>query len=140
MSDDRTASELIDERIAALADWRGEALALVRAVIRRAEPAVVEEWKWRGVPVWSADGILCTGETYKAAVKLTFMHGAALADPEELFNASLAGGIRRAIDLHEGEPVNEPALAALIQAAAALNRDRATQRPPRRSRNNAAAT
>ena len=133
MSDDGpSASALIDGRIAALADWRGETLARVRAVIRRAEPAVVEEWKWRGVPVWSLAGILCTGETYKAVVKLTFAHGAALADPSGLFNASLEGGTRRAIDLREGESVDEPALAALIQAAAAFNQARAARRPRKR--------
>lgn len=115
------ASGLIDARIAALDDWRGKTLAQVRAVIRTAVPDVVEEWKWRGVPVWSHDGIICTGETYKAVVKLTFAKGAALKDPAGLFNASLDGNVRRAIDLHEGEAVNEAALAALARAAAALN-------------------
>ena len=118
---DKSASERIDERIAALSDWRGKMLARVRAVILRAVPDVAEEWKWRGVPVWSSHGILCTGETYKDKVKLTFAKGAALDDPAGLFNASLDGNVRRAIDLHEGEAVNEVALAALVQAAAALN-------------------
>jgi hypothetical protein len=115
------ASALIDARIASLGDWRGQTLAQVRAVIRRALPEVVEEWKWRGVPVWSQSGILCTGETYKAAVKLTFAKGAALPDPAGLFNASLDGNVRRAIDIHEGGAVNEEALAGLVRAAAALN-------------------
>lgn len=115
------ASALIDGRIAELADWRGQTLAHVRALIRAADPDVVEEWKWRGVPVWSHDGILCTGETYKAVVKLTFAHGAALPDPAGLFNASLEGNTRRAIDLRETGVLNEPAFKALIQAAVARN-------------------
>jgi hypothetical protein len=115
-------SELIDARIAALGDWRGETLARVRRIIRATDPAIVEEWKWRGVPVWSRAGIVCTGETYKAAVKLTFAHGAALDDPAGVFNASLEGGTRRAIDIHEGESVDEAALAALVRAAVARNR------------------
>lgn len=116
-----SASELIDARIAALQDWRGETLARVRAVIKDAIPGVIETWKWRGVPVWERDGIICTGEVYKAAVKLTFARGAALDDPSRLFNASLEGGVRRAIDIREGEKIDEKALAALARAAAALN-------------------
>ena len=114
-------SRLIDGRIKELGDWRGEALARVRAVIKAADPEVVEEWKWRGVPVWEHDGIICTGETYKAVVKLTFGKGAALPDPSKLFNSSLEGNVRRAIDIHEGEKINEKALKALIGAAVALN-------------------
>jgi hypothetical protein len=116
-----SAARLIDQRIKDLDDWRGETLARVRALIRTAVPGVVEEWKWRGVPVWSSDGILCTGETYKAVVKLTFFKGAALPDPKGLFNSSLDGNVRRAIDIAEGEAVDEAALTALVQAAAALN-------------------
>jgi hypothetical protein len=115
------ASRLIDARIAELGDWRGTALAHMRALIQQADPEVVEEWKWR-VPVWSRDGIICTGETYKRAVKLTFAKGASLADPSGLFNASLEGNTRRAIDIHEGDAVDEAAFKALIRAAAALNR------------------
>ncbi|WP_085639195.1 MULTISPECIES: DUF1801 domain-containing protein [unclassified Pseudomonas] len=117
----QSASVLIDRRIAELADWRGETLAHVRALIHQAVPEVVEEWKWRGVPVWSCGGILCTGETYKSAVKLTFAKGAALDDPAGLFNASLEGNTRRAIDVHEGERLDEAAFKALIRSAAALN-------------------
>lgn len=116
-----SASELIDAKIKELGDWRGATLARVRAVIRQADPDVVETVKWRGVPVWEHGGILCTGETYKAVVKLTFAKGAALDDPAGLFNASLEGNTRRAIDLREGDSVDEAALMALIQAAAALN-------------------
>jgi hypothetical protein len=115
-------SQLIDARIAELGDWRGETLASVRALIKEAAPDVVEEWKWRGVPVWSDHGILCTGETYKAVVKLTFAKGASLLDPTALFNSSLEGNTRRAIDIHEGEPVNAEALKVLVRAAVALNR------------------
>ena len=115
------ASRLIDERIAALGDWRGETLVRVCAIIRQADPAVVEEVKWRGTPVWSHGGIICTGETYKAYVKLTFAKGASLPDPAGLFNASLDGNTRRAIDLREGEAMDEAALAELIRAAAAHN-------------------
>ncbi len=125
-----TASQLIDARIAALNDWRGATLARVRAIIRQADPEAVEEWKWRGVPVWSHDGILCTGETYKAVVKLTFAKGASLDDPAGLFNSSLEGNTRRAIDIHEGETIDEAALGALIRAAAALN----ARKPPARAR------
>jgi len=116
-----TPSDLIDARIQELADWRGETLARVRALIRQADPDVVEEWKWRGVPVWAHAGIICTGETYKAVVKLTFAKGAALEDPAGLFNSSLEGNTRRAIDIHEGEKIDETALQALIRAAVALN-------------------
>ncbi|WP_425230911.1 DUF1801 domain-containing protein [Sphingomonas sp.] len=115
------AATEIDARIAALGDWRGAALAQVRAVVKQALPGVVEGWKWRGVPTWEQDGILCTGETYKDKVKLTFAHGAALPDPAGLFNASLEGNVRRAIDLRDGDTVDEAALAALLHAAAALN-------------------
>ncbi len=114
-------SEEIDAKIAALSDWRGEALARVRALIKAADPEVVEEVKWRGVPVWSNAGILCTGETYKASVKLTFAKGASLEDPTGLFNSSLEGNTRRAIDLREGEAIDEEAFKALIRAAVALN-------------------
>ena len=115
-----TASALIDARIAQLGDWRGEVLARLRAVITSADPGVTEEWKW-DVPVWSHSGIICTGETYKKAVKLTFAKGASLKDPSGLFNSSLEGKVRRAIDVHEGDVVNEKALKALIQSAVALN-------------------
>jgi hypothetical protein len=121
MTDPETPSALIDARIASLNDWRGETLARVRALIHQALPDVVETWKWRGVPVWEHGGILCTGETYKTAVKLTFAKGAALADPAGLFNASLDGNTRRAIDLHQGEALNEAAFQALIRAAAEAN-------------------
>ncbi|EJC79618.1 hypothetical protein Rleg4DRAFT_1214 [Rhizobium leguminosarum bv. trifolii WSM2297] len=114
-------SQLIDARIEELKDWRGDMLARVRALIKQAEPEVVEEWKWRGVPVWERSGIICTGETYKSAVKLTFAKGASLPDPSGLFNSSLDGNIRRAIDFHEGDEIDEEALKALFRAAAALN-------------------
>ena len=117
-------SQLIDARIKELGDWRGRMLARVRALIQEADPEVVEEWKWRGVPVWSHDGILCTGETYKAVVKLTFAKGAALDDPAGLFNSSLDGNTRRAIDIREGAAIDEAALKALIRAAVALNGSR----------------
>ena len=116
-----SASQLIDAKIKALDDWRGETLARVRTLIKQADPEVVEELKWRGVPVWSHAGILCTGETYKNAVKLTFAKGASLEDPSGLFNASLDGNTRRAIDIHEGDRIDETALKALIRAAVALN-------------------
>lgn len=122
------ASALIDARIRELDDWRGETLARLRAIVRAAAPDVVEEWKWRGVPVWSDHGIVCTGETYKAAVKMTFAKGASLDDPSGLFNASLEGNTRRAIDFHEGDTIDEPALRALIAAAVALNRARIVKR------------
>ena len=120
-----TPSGLIDARIRELDDWRGRMLARVRALIRQADPDVVEEWKWRGVPVWSHDGLICTGETYKAVVKLTFAKGASLDDPAGLFNSSLEGNVRRAIDLHESDDLDETAFKALVQAAVALNRSRA---------------
>jgi hypothetical protein len=116
-----TPSQLIDARIQELDDWRGEMLARIRALIKQADPDVVEEWKWRGVPVWSHAGIICTGETYKNAVKMTFAKGASLEDPSGLFNSSLEGNTRRAIDLHEGDKINATALKALIRAAVALN-------------------
>jgi hypothetical protein len=119
--DDITPSQRIDARIAELDDWRGETLAQIRAVITRADPDLVEEWKWRGVPVWSHAGIVCTGETYKNAVKMTFAKGASLADPSGLFNSSLDGNTRRAIDIHEGDQIDEDALTALIQAAVEFN-------------------
>lgn len=115
-------SRLIDARIKELGDWRGNTLAHVRALIHQAIPDVVEEWKWRGVPVWYRDGMICTGETYKSVVKVTFAKGAALKDPSGLFNSSLDGNVRRAIDLHEGEEIDESAFKALIHAAAELNR------------------
>jgi hypothetical protein len=114
-------SRLIDAKIAELGDWRGKALSHIRALIRQADPDVVEEWKWRGVPVWSHAGIICTGETYKSLVKLTFAKGASLEDPSALFNASLEGNTRRAIDLHEGDHIDADAFKALIRAAVALN-------------------
>jgi len=114
-------SRLIDARIEELADWRGETLAQVRALIKQADPQVVEEWKWRGVPVWSHAGIICTGETYKKVVKMTFAKGASLEDPSGLFNSSLDGNTRRAIDVHEGEQIDEQALKALVREAVALN-------------------
>lgn len=122
------ASELIDARIKELSDWRGETLARIRALIRQADPEVVEEWKWRGVPVWSHAGIICTGETYKSVVKMTFAQGASLEDPSGLFNSSLEGNTRRAIDVHEGEQLDETALQALIGAAVALNLSRVAAR------------
>lgn len=115
------ASRRIDARIQELGDWRGAMLARLRALIKQADPAVIEEWKWRGVPVWSHDGIICTGETYKQIVKLTFFKGAQLEDPKQLFNASLEGNARRAIDLREGDRIDEAAFKALIREAAALN-------------------
>ena len=127
-----SSSRLIDARIAALGDWRGETLARVRSLIKEADPEVVEEWKWRGVPVWEHAGIICTGETYKTVVKLTFAKGASLKDPSGLFNSSLEGNTRRAIDFHEGDRINERALKALIRAAVALNTSaRTTARPIR---------
>jgi hypothetical protein len=120
-SQGQSASKLIANRIAELGDWRGETLRRMRKLIREAIPGVVEEWKWRGTPVWSHDGIICTGESYKQAVKLTFAKGASLKDPARLFNASLDGNVRRAIDIHEGEKVAESAFKALVRQAAALN-------------------
>jgi hypothetical protein len=124
------ASKLIDARIESLGDWRGKTLAKIRALIKAAAPDVVEEWKWRGVPVWSDGGILCTGETYKDTVKMTFAKGASLDDPARLFNSSLEGNTRRAIDLHEGDTIDGKALKALVRAAVALNRSK----PPARKR------
>ena len=129
-----SASQLIDARIKELNDWRGETLARVRSLIKDADPEVVEEWKWRGVPVWSHTGILCTGETYKTVVKLTFAKGAALDDPSRLFNSSLEGSTRRAIDIHEGEPIDGEALKALIRAAVALNTSKPAAARPARSK------
>ena len=124
---EQTASSLIDAKIKALDDWRGERLARIRAVIKQADPEIVEEVKWRGVPVWSHAGIICTGETYKSAVKMTFAKGASLPDPSKLFNSSLEGNTRRAIDIHESEKINEKALKALIRAAVALNTSKQTR-------------
>lgn len=118
-------SRLIDARIKELDDWRGKTLSHVRALIKQADPEVVEEWKWRGVPVWSHDGLICTGETYKSVVKLTFLKGASLNDPSGLFNSSLEGNARRAIDFHQGDEIDEDAFKTLIRAAAALNRSSA---------------
>lgn len=123
------ASELIDKRIAELGDWRGETLSRMRKLIRDADPDVVEEWKWMGTPVWSHDGIICTGESYKSVVKLTFAKGASLQDPTKLFNASLDGNTRRAIDIHEGAEVDEDAFKTLIGAAIALNTSGAKAKP-----------
>jgi hypothetical protein len=120
----RPPSELIDERIASLDDWRGDTLSRMRELIRKADPDVVEEWKWKGTPVWSHDGIICTGESYKSVVKLTFAKGASLPDPAGLFNSSLDGNVRRAIDIREGEKVDAAAFKALIRAAVALNTSR----------------
>jgi len=138
---DASPSQLIDARIKALGDWRGEALARVRALIKEADPEMVEEVKWRkpsngmlGVPVWEHDGIICTGETYKAAVKLTFARGASLEDPKGLFNSSLEGNVRRAIDIHDGDRIDEKALKALIRAAVALNVSAGATAGPVRSR------
>ena len=125
LEEQRTPSELIDGRIEELGDWRGAMLSRLRGVIKEADPDVVEEWKWRGVPVWSHDGLICTGETYKSVVKMTFAKGAALKDPSGLFNSSLDGNTRRAIDFHEGEKIDEKALKTLIRAAVALNKSKA---------------
>ena len=132
---DESPARLIDARIAELDDWRGEMLARLRALIQQADPEVVEERKWRGVPVWSHDGLICTGETYKTVVKLTFLKGAALPDPSGLFNSSLSGHARRAIDLHEGEAIDENAFTALIRAAVSLNQS--SRRAPDLRRNGA---
>ena len=129
---EKSPSQMIDERIRELGDWRGKMLSRLRALIKQADPEVVEEWKWRGVPVWSHAGMICTGETYKNVVKMTFAKGASLEDPSGLFNSSLEGNTRRAIDLHEGDKIDEKALKALIRAAVALNTSvRATARPVR---------
>ena len=121
----KSPSKMIDDRIKELGDWRGKMLSRLRALIKQADPKVVEEWKWRGVPVWSHDGIICTGETYKDVVKMTFAKGAALEDPAGLFNSSLEGNTRRAIDFHAGEKIDEAALKALVRAAVKLNASRA---------------
>jgi len=121
----KSPSQLIDARIKELGDWRGKMLSRLRALIKEADPEVVEEWKWRGVPVWSHDGLICTGETYKSIVKMTFAKGAALKDPSRLFNSSLEGNTRRAIDFHEGDKIDEKALKTLIRAAASLNKSKA---------------
>jgi hypothetical protein len=128
-----SASALIDERIKELGDWRGKMLAKVREIIHEADPGIVEEWKWMGTPVFSHGGIVCTGETYKTVVKMTFAKGAALQDPSGIFNSSLEGNIRRAIDIHEGEKVNEAALKELIRAAVALNLKGKSKPKPRRA-------
>jgi len=135
----RSASQLIDDRIAELGDWRGELLGRLRAVIRGADPDVVEEWKWRGVPVWSHDGMITTGETYKAVVKLTFAKGASLPDPSGLFNSSLEGNTRRAIDFHQGEAVDDAALGALVRAAVALNQAKAAAKAKPKAKPKAAS-
>jgi hypothetical protein len=121
----KSPSQLIDGRIKELGDWRGEMLSRLRGLVKAADPEVVEEWKWRGVPTWYHDGIICTGETYKSVVKMTFAQGAALKDPSNLFNSSLEGNTRRAIDFHEGEKINEKALKALVRAAVTLNKSKA---------------
>jgi hypothetical protein len=127
----QSASELIDKRIAELGDWRGQTLSRMRKLIKEADPDVVEEWKWMGTPIWSHDGIICTGESYKSIVKLTFAKGASLKDPAKLFNSSLDGNARRAIDIHEGEEVDAGAFKALIRAAVALNTSGGKARPRR---------
>jgi hypothetical protein len=128
-TDDRPASELIDKRIAELGDWRGKTLSRMRQLIKEADPGVVEEWKWMGTPVWSHDGIVCTGECYKSIVKLTFAKGASLKDPARLFNSSLDGNVRRAIDIREGDEVDAGAFKALVHAAVAFNRSGQKARP-----------
>ena len=140
-SKDGSPAELIDARIEELGDWRGKMLSRLRVLIKQAAPEAIEEWKWRGVPVWSHDGMICTGETYKKVVKLTFAKGASLKDPSGLFNSSLDGNVRRAIDFHEGDAIDEDAFRALIRAAVSLNessgrapKERRTQRPKRGDR------
>ena len=123
--ENRSPSQLIDARIKELGDWRGKMLSRLRTLVKEADPEVAEEWKWRGVPVWSHDGLICTGETYKNVVKMTFAKGAALQDPSGLFNSSLDGNTRRAIDFHEGEEIDEEALKTLVRAAVTLNKSRA---------------
>jgi hypothetical protein len=133
-SQSHSASELISKRIAALGDWRGKTLAKVRQLIHQADPEILEEWKWMGTPVWSHGGLVCTGETYRNIVKMTFAKGAALKDPSRLFNSSLDGNVRRAIDIHEGDTIDEAALKNLIRAAVALNLTTKSKPKPRRSR------
>jgi hypothetical protein len=130
----KSASKLIDGRIKELSDWRGEMLSRIRSLIKEADPEVVEEWKWRGVPVWSHEGIICTGETYRSVVKMTFAHGASLKDPSGLFNSSLEGNTRRAIDFREGEKINEKALKALVRAAVAYNESKGKKKAPARKK------
>ncbi|MEO7192003.1 MAG: DUF1801 domain-containing protein [Vicinamibacterales bacterium] len=132
-SQQQSASELISQRIADLDDWRGETLASIRRLIKQAAPDVVEEWKWRGTPVWSHEGIICTGESYKSVVKLTFLKGASLKDPGHLFNSSLDGNARRAIDIRQGEQIDERAFEALIREAVALNRSGEAKRPKKKT-------
>ena len=131
LQESKSPSQLIDARINELGDWRGKMLGRLRALVKEADPEVVEEWKWRGVPVWSHDGLICTGETYKNVVKMTFAKGAALKDPSGLFNSSLDGNTRRAIDFHEGEEIDEEALKTLVRAAVTLNRSKGVVRPRR---------
>ena len=131
----KSPSEFIDERIKELGDWRGKTLAKVRALIHEADPEIVEEWKWMGTPVWSHDGLVCTGETYKSVVKMTFARGAALTDPSGLFNSSLEGNVRRAIDIHEGEKIDEAALKNLLRSAVALNLENKERTKLRRATN-----
>ena len=126
----KSPSQLIDARVKELGDWRGKMLSLLRTLVKQADPEVVEEWKWRGVPVWSHDGVICTGETYKNVVKMTFAKGAALMDPSRLFNSSLEGNTRRAIDFHEGEKIDEEALKSLVRAAVTLNKSKARKLNP----------
>lgn len=133
-TEDQPASKLIDKKIAELGDWRGETLSRMRKLIKEADPEVVEEWKWLGTPVWSHGGIICTGESYKSIVKLTFLKGASLEDPAKLFNASLDGNARRAIDIREGEEIEAEAFKALIRAAVALNTSGAKAKPTRRAK------
>jgi len=132
-----SASAAIDEKIKSLGDWRGQTLARVRKLIHEADPEIVEEWKWMGTPVWSHDGDVCTGETYKSVVKLTFARGAALKDPSRLFNSSIEGNVRRAIDIREGEEIKEAALKALIRAAVVLNLERKSSKPRRTAKKRA---
>ena len=138
-SQGQSASDLISKRIADLGDWRGATLSRMRKLIRQADPAVVEEWKWMGTPIWSHDGIICTGESYKSVVKLTFAKGASLQDPAGLFNASLDGNVRRAIDIHEGEEVDEAAFKALVRQAAELNSAGKSKPKPAKKAKSAAA-
>ena len=135
MKKEESPTQLIDARIEELGDWRGEMLSRLRALIKQADPEVVEEWKWRVVPVWEHDGIICTGETYKAVLKLTFAKGASLKDPSGLFNSSLEGNVRRAIDIHEGEAIDEDAFKALIRAAVSLNES--SRRAPKKKQSGA---